>query len=123
MSAVLKLEVEYELSTCSACGVTIGLPARYRQQRREDHQTFYCPNGHGQYFPQETEAEKLRAELEREHQRTLAAQNQTRMQREQREQLERKLKRVDKGTCPQCKRHFANVERHMKSKHSSASQS
>jgi hypothetical protein len=117
MSAVLKMEVEYELSTCSECGVTFGLPAHYRRKRRQDHHTFYCPNGHSQYFPSETEAEKLRKELERERQRTVAAQNQTRMEREQREKLERKMKRVDKGTCPECNRHFANVERHMKSKH------
>lgn len=117
MSAVLQFELELNAIACSACGVTFGVPADFKRNRRKDHQVFYCPNGHNQFYPQETEAEKLQKELKRERQRTLAAQNQARMEREQREKAERKLRRVDKGTCPKCNRHFTDVERHMKSKH------
>jgi hypothetical protein len=120
MSAVIALELELEASTCSVCGITVGLPKHFRQTRRQDHAAFYCPNGHAQHFPAETEAEKLRKELDRERQKTAMAQQSARMEREQREKVERKLKRVDRGTCPHCQRHFANVERHMKSKHKEA---
>ena len=33
---------------------------------KEDHKTFKCPNGHGQYYPQETEMEKLSRRLKSE---------------------------------------------------------
>ena len=115
--AAVVFEVEFEKSICSACGIVYFVPDWYRQARRNDHATFYCPNGHNQFFPAETEAEKLKKELERERQKTAMAQQSARMEREAREKLERKVKRVERGTCPHCNRHFANVERHMKSKH------
>ena len=51
--------------TCSECGVDFGVPDAFERARREDHRTFWCPNGHGQVFRGKTEAEKLREELER----------------------------------------------------------
>ena len=50
--------------TCSECGVAFGVPDAFARARREDHRTFWCPNGHGQVFLWKTEAEKLREELD-----------------------------------------------------------
>jgi hypothetical protein len=49
--------------TCHTCGVVFGLTDSVDAARREDHKTFYCPNGHSQYFPGKTEEEKLIEEL------------------------------------------------------------
>lgn len=108
--AAVEFAVEFQECTCSECGIVYFVPDNYQSKRRKDHKTFYCPNGHNQYYPQESEAEKYKRKAE-----VLA--DQVRMEREQREKAERKLRRVQKGTCPQCNRHFVNVERHMKSKH------
>ena len=110
--AAVKVDFQREFASCccSRCGMDYYVPRQWQDNRREQHDGFYCPNGHAQYYPQETAAEKA------ERKASLLAE-QVRMEREQREKLERQLKRVGKGTCPKCNRHFANVERHMKSKH------
>lgn len=106
------INVSFQLvaETCINCGIIFGVPNEWRERRKHDHQMMHCPNGHQQYFPAETDLEK-----ERKKSQMLA--NQVRMEREQREKAERQLKRIQKGTCPKCNRHFSNVERHMKSKH------
>lgn len=106
----INLNFQLLCQTCIDCGMVFGVPAEWDRRRREDHKEFVCPNGHAQYYPQETDAEKYKRKSQ-----MLA--EQVRMEREQREKAERKLKRVHRGVCPECKRTFANVERHMKSKH------
>jgi len=103
-------EFQLVVQTCSSCGIQFGLPVHWNNKRREDHATWYCPNGHSQWYPSETDLEK-----ERRKSQMLA--DQVRMEREQREKAERQLKRIEKGVCPKCNRCFKNVERHMKSKH------
>lgn len=51
--------------TCARCGVAFCLPAHLNVQLRENHETFYCPNGHGNHYPQETEAERLKRKVKR----------------------------------------------------------
>lgn len=106
----VKIETQLELVECWHCQMLFGVTKYFEDRRREDHQTFYCPAGHGQVWPAETALEK-----ERRKSQMLA--DQVRMEREQRVKAERQLKRVEKGVCPKCNRCFANVERHMKSKH------
>lgn len=48
---------------CSDCGIYFSIPKQYEVKRREDHKTFYCPNGHGQYFPQKSDSDRVK-ELE-----------------------------------------------------------
>jgi hypothetical protein len=47
--------------TCFACSMVFWVPQAFQERRRQDHQTFYCPAGHGQIYP----AEKLRERLAR----------------------------------------------------------
>jgi hypothetical protein len=35
---------------CGECGVTYSMPTVLYDARRQDGQTFYCPNGHGRVF-------------------------------------------------------------------------
>lgn len=106
--AQIKVEVILISQTCITCGVTFGMPEQYDNRRLEDHTDFCCPNGHLQHYTAETEEERLRKLFLKE--------------REAKTQLETELTalkmRVDAGMCPHCHRHFANVERHIKAKHS-----
>lgn len=111
------LNVTFRTETCYKCGVPFAAPSYFFVKREEDHATWFCPNGHGQVFSGESEAEKnarlLREEQER-HKRTLARENETIAEKQK---LERKLKRVQRGTCPECNRSFTNLARHMACKH------
>lgn len=118
MSVVLAISQNFEDVACCNCGILFAVPQSfYRVHLRDKKQTFYCPNGHSNWYPGKTDAEKLREELAAEKLRTQAALSRENTERAAREKAERKLKRVSKGTCPCCRRSFANVRRHMLTKH------
>lgn len=52
--------------SCANCGITIALSDGMEARRREDHKTFYCPNGHHNYFSGESDAEKYKRLLSEE---------------------------------------------------------
>ena len=117
----MTVETQFSTIECSMCGLRFGLPARYEDRRREDHREFWCPNGHSQYYPGETEAEKLRRELDTAK-HNLAAWRESYAREAKshsatKAQVTRLKNRVHAGVCIECHRHFANVERHMASKH------
>lgn len=117
-----------ETVTCAKCAVLFAFPEQWVTAFRSSHQNFFCPAGHNNYFPAETDEEKLRKQL---------AQAQTNIEhkeaaisslREQRAQLERSraslrgvhtriCNRVKNGVCPCCNRTFANLSAHMHTKH------
>lgn len=49
--------------TCCNCGIIFAVPEHWESSRREDHQNFWCPNGHQQAFLSKSETEKLRTDL------------------------------------------------------------
>ena len=59
------IETEYSVHTCATegCGVTYALTTGFDKRRRDDHGTFYCPNGHTHSYPQKTAEEILRDRL------------------------------------------------------------
>ena len=48
---------------CADCGIEFCIPKELEVERRESHDTFYCPNGHKLHFPHETEKERQIREL------------------------------------------------------------
>jgi len=100
-------------ANCSACGCVIGMEESFYDHRLADHKTFYCPNGHSQYFLAKSDRDRLDEEVSR-HRNTIARLNEEKVEREK---LEKKLKRVGRGVCPECKRTFPNLAAHMKCKH------
>lgn len=116
---------------CCVCGVPIILENQFYRGKKEKHDNFYCPNGHAQHFPQKTEIEKLREELAQKdkylqnaQKRTEWAEQAARQAREQKDKAERsraaykgQLTRVKNGVCPCCRRNFANLRKHMATKH------
>ena len=106
---------------CSTCGVTMFMTKSFQTKRRDDHNTFYCLNGHSQWYPSETEAERLRKEL---HKSELLA---TRRASDLAAAITAKAKsdaalakstaRTKAGVCPCCSRTFKQLVAHMKNKH------
>jgi len=107
--------------TCLTCGIQYAFPQAYEDELRRNHKGFYCPRGHEAYFPAETEEEKLRRALRQEKQTRKEYQEENIKLNLQLngalEQFSKLKKRVNAGMCPYCRRHFANVERHIQSKH------
>ena len=58
------MEECWVIETCLTCHVPFKITAAHGRQLRQSHNTFYCPSGHGMYYPEETKAEKLENELE-----------------------------------------------------------
>lgn len=113
---------------CSQCGLAFGLTVQYKQHRRDDHGTFYCPNGHTQYFPGKSDAEKereradrLARQVERKDREIANLDEDVRSARASlratKGQLTKTKKRAANGVCPCCNRSFANVQRHVKGQH------
>ena len=129
--------VSIEVHQCGVCGVIFGVEASFMQERRRDHSSWKCPNGHGFHFTGKSDLELLRDErdsannsLRRErerlaaekakHDQTKASLTATRAAKtrfkNERDQLH---EYVGAGVCPVpgCHRHFQNLQRHMERKH------
>jgi hypothetical protein len=125
---------DFAEETCCTCGVVFGMPKALWKTCRNEKQTFYCPNGHGQSYKQ-SEADRLKAQLLKAEQAAeaarLTAERERRWRHEAYDQarhLERRVaaqrgvttrmkNRVANGVCPCCNRTFANLARHMNTKH------
>lgn len=128
------LSVGLYILDCADCGVVFAITRDYEERRRDDGAKFYCPNGHvNQWYESEADrAKKRAAELEKRLARTeedrSRYQEWLRTEREAHKATERSLsatkgvvtrtkRRIGKGVCPCCNRHFTNVERHMTTQH------
>jgi hypothetical protein len=123
-SYTLDVGVELEIHECGTCGVMFGMGIGFVNARRDDHKTWYCPNGHRWHFTAESREEQLKRERDE-------ARNRAALERARRDQTEaslratkgvvtkqrKKLDRVKHGVCPCCQRHFENVEAHMATEH------
>jgi hypothetical protein len=128
MSVALKVDTDFSESVCSTCGIVYYVPHNWQRRRREDHETFYCPNGHTQYYPGKSGVEKLREELAAEQNRKIEAlrraneaeaslRRANEAKTKLKNTLKRQKKRVANGVCPCCNRTFVALGRHMKTKH------
>lgn len=117
------------LTCChNGCGMVFGVPYQWCDDRRKDHHSWYCPNGHSQHFNAESEEERLRKLLASAQGNLDYYKGRTTRLSADVDKLERsrnalrgvatKLKkRAVAGVCAFCNRHFVDVERHMHSKH------
>ena len=117
---------------CASCSVDFGIGDDFMARRRKDHQTFYCPNGHENFYAGPSAEEKRLAQTERELEaaRSLAQREARRRERAEAQartseyqrraakgQLTRTRKRIAAGVCPCCNRSFQNLGRHMAGQH------
>lgn len=86
----------------SCCGVVVWFPKNLMKQKREDGETFYCPNGHSQCF-RETTSGKLQKRLDAVN-RDFA-------------DKEAKLQNLKNGKCPFCWKTVKNLSGHIDRMH------
>ena len=122
---------ELETVHCCGCGGTYAINAEYVKRKRETGGFWHCPycDGEWGYEKDGSEIAKLKRKLEYQE-ADAARERKWRHEAEDRHShTQRRLSatqgavtriknRVGKGVCPCCNRHFANLERHMASKHS-----
>lgn len=128
------LEKSIVVIECASCAVDFGIGADFQRRRLNDHEDFYCPNGHPNVYAGPSAAEKERRRLERELDaaRSLAARESRRRAdaeqdarrkdyeaRAAKGQLTKTKKRVAAGVCPCCNRSFQNLAKHMAGQHPS----
>lgn len=115
--------------TCGQCEQPIYLSKEQEETLRRSSATFYCLWGHSLHFPQgDSREDKLRRERDRLKQDAARLEQQITTLRESRDAAERRTaamkgqvtrlkNRAANGVCPCCNRTFANLQRHMASKH------
>ena len=107
--------------TCYLCGIVFGLSPSHMEELRRSHGSFYCPNGHCQKYLVKSAAEVERAAREIAEQALVHARSRMARIEASRNSLRgvitRTKRRVAAGVCPCCKRSFAALAGHMKTKH------
>ena len=121
------IAITLNLHECPNCGVVFGMTDSMEERRRDDKRSFYCVNGHSLSYPGESQEDKIeRLGRELNHAENVSAIRRAELDTEKNAHrrtvgklgaVSKKLKRVDNGVCPECRRSFANVARHMKSQH------
>ena len=114
----MDLQVQFVAVSMDGCGHVTALPRAVYDQRREDHQGFWCSTcGRENYFPRQSDLElALEAQARAEEQaksaerRAQYAENSLRVTRGH---LTRIKRRIAAGVCPCCKRSFRDLARHM----------
>ena len=118
--------------TCThheGCGIVFALTETMRDELKNSHKIFYCPNGHPRWFPTGTSDEE---KLRREHNRLKQKQaelldvidgknkeirhqkNTVRAEKGAKTKLKR---RVAHDVCPCCHKNFKHLRDHMKRQH------
>lgn len=119
---VLRFAEQLEsLGPCAECGIEFAAPSSYVKNRREDHKSFFCPNGHSLSYKGKSEVDRLR-ELLASKERDIEWQRSCRERAEKyasamKGQVTKIKNRVGNGVCPCCNRSFTNLQRHMHTKH------
>lgn len=108
----------------AGCGVAFALNDDFVRRRRSDRKSWYCPNGHSQWFPGETDhdkAQRLAGQLDMERTRRQQAEKTadyaTRSRKAVSTRLRKVKQRVGHGVCPCCNRTFKQLAAHMESQH------
>lgn len=120
-SWTLTANLQLVSETCCNCHVVFAMTDDLVARRRDDHGTFYCPNGHPQHYTGKSTAERLREQLDDAYgyANRVASERDAveRSARALRGHLTRQKRRAAAGVCPCCNRSFAALANHMTSKH------
>lgn len=109
----------YESVQCASCGVWFGMDPFVRAKRKEDGGSFYCTNGHclsykGEMDELRRQRDRLKQENARLEEERLEA---VRAEARAKAEANRLRKRAAAGTCPECKRTFPELAKHMAHRH------
>ncbi len=118
--------IDMYMVDCCSCKAVYAITNDSQEGYKRTNKSFWCPYcGRTQAYLEEHVEKKLERQLQRERQQH----DQTRADRDRIERSraavagaltkkKRQVERTMNGVCPCCNRHFKNLERHMKSKHS-----
>lgn len=119
-SSAISVTVKLTVVDCAHCGQIFGMTDELVARRRKDGATFWCPQGHANFYG-DNENLRLQAQLDQEQAARERAERQQlaliRQLKAEQAAHTRTLKRVQAGVCPHCNRTFQNLARHMGSKH------
>ncbi len=59
------MNVELQEHSCSKCKISFWITVKHDKELQRCHNSFYCPNGHSQFYPGKTDAEKALEERDR----------------------------------------------------------
>jgi hypothetical protein len=121
----MKSEIEIMVVACATCFVPFGISAELQEKRQNDHEAFYCPSGHDNYYSGPSQYERrakeaeqaqlaAQAKLNEERHLRLVAENALKKETQKRKKIE---KRIAAGVCPCCNRTFEDLQKHMQTKH------
>ena len=127
MNETIRLGMDFTRHTCRTCGIVYLVPTSFDAGKRQSKEYWFCPNGH-QWAYVESESDKLRRERDRLKQDAArlvdeAQEAHERVEQERRRsaaargQVTKLKKRAANGVCPCCNRTFADLQRHMSTKH------
>lgn len=109
--------------TCCNCGITFGITKGFKDKRLSDGKSFYCPNGHSQYYTK-SDAQRIKdlqkqIAAERENATWWAnqAKSKARSLSATRGQVTKIKNRIADGYCPCCNHRFDDLKDHMDQVH------
>lgn len=125
MSTITHTQTFTVFHCCRAgCGVAFALNDDFIRDRKRDRKSWFCPNGHSQWFPGETasdKAQRLAGQLDMERTRRQEAEKAADYALRARKAVSTRLRkvkqRVGHGVCPCCNRTFKQLAAHMDAKH------
>lgn len=123
-------DINFQVLTCWACGVSFAMPFQMYRRRCEDGEVFCCP-ARCRLTVGKSENTKLKEQLERKQKEVDRKQkevewarqdvkNELRSHAATKGQLTKATKRVQRteaGVCTHCNRSFKQLRQHMKNKH------
>ncbi len=113
MSVAMQIEKDFELMECGECGINYYVPYWFYRERKDHGKGWTCPNGHSRIY-RESDVDRLKKQIEALKVDRDRVSNRA-------DSLDRVLKRtkarIARGVCPECKRSFPNLHRHMDAKH------
>ena len=128
---IVSFDVQLTTMARGNCGMLFAVPNHFYRKCHQEGHWFRCPNPKCDWPRQcyrDSDNQKLERELQKARMELATERSEHRETRRDRNHQERRAstykghltrvkKRVRAGCCPYCKRHFANLERHIGSKH------
>lgn len=113
--------VSFEYETCIKCGITFWIPATFQGKLKETKNSFYCPNGHAQFYSGETEAQRLKKLLDSKYALLEAKNTELATALRLKAQLEQALSKLQKTgsrkKCPYCGKAYKFLSTHIRNRH------
>ena len=119
--AAVELTVNLTRVSCGECGGVYAINSRYHEQKREQGGFWNCPYCRCGWGFGESDNDRLKKQLKNTQKQLEWAQqdvkNAENRERGQKAAKTRIKNRIAKGVCPCCNRSFANLQKHMQTKH------